>query len=208
MQVKVIDHPLIQHKLTLIRDIRTGTKDFRELLEEVAMLMAYELTRDLPLEEIEIETPVARCRTKVLTGKKLGVVPVLRAGLGMLNGVLRLIPTAKVGHIGLYRDPQTLQPVEYYCKLPPDVSEREMIIIDPMLATGGSLVAAIDLLKRNGAKQIKLMCLVAAPEGIRIVNGAHPDVEIYTAAVDERLNDHGYIVPGLGDAGDRIFGTK
>ncbi len=208
MQVKVIDHPLIQHKLTLIRDIRTGTKDFRELLEEVAMLMAYELTRDLPLEETEIETPVARCRTKVIAGKKLGVVPILRAGLGMLNGVLRLIPAAKVGHIGVYRDPQTLKPVEYYCKLPPDVAEREMIIIDPMLATGGSSVAAIDMLKRSGAKQIKLMCLVAAPEGIRIVNTAHPDVGIYAAAVDERLNDHGYIVPGLGDAGDRIFGTK
>ena len=208
MQVKVIDHPLIQHKLTLIRDIRTGTKDFRELLEEVAMLMAYELTRDLPLEEIEIETPVARCRTKVIAGKKLGVVPILRAGLGMLNGVLRLIPAAKVGHIGVYRDPQTLKPVEYYCKLPPDVAEREMIIIDPMLATGGSSVAAIDMLKRSGAKQIKLMCLVAAPEGIRVVNTAHPDVGIYAAAVDERLNDHGYIVPGLGDAGDRIFGTK
>ena len=208
MQVKVINHPLIQHKLTLIRDIRTGTKDFRELLEEVAMLMAYELTRDLPLEETEIETPVARCRTKVIAGKKLGVVPILRAGLGMLNGVLRLIPAAKVGHIGVYRDPQTLKPVEYYCKLPPDVAEREMIIIDPMLATGGSSVAAIDMLKRSGAKQIKLMCLVAAPEGIRIVNTAHPDVGIYAAAVDERLNDHGYIVPGLGDAGDRIFGTK
>ena len=208
MQVKVIDHPLIQHKLTLIRDIRTGTKDFRELLEEVAMLMAYELTRDLPLEETEIETPVARCRTKVIAGKKVSVVPILRAGLGMVNGVLRLIPAAKVGHIGVYRDPQTLKPVEYYCKLPPDVSDREVIIIDPMLATGGSSVAAIDMLKRSGAKQIKLMCLVAAPEGINIVNAAHPDVEIYTAAVDERLNDHGYIVPGLGDAGDRIFGTK
>ena len=208
MQVKVIDHPLIQHKLTLIRDIRTGTKDFRELLEEIAMLMAYELTRDLPLEEIEVETPVAKCRARVLAGKKISVVPILRAGLGMVSGVLRLIPAAKVGHIGVYRDPQTLKPVEYYCKLPPDVSERKVIVIDPMLATGGSSVAAIDMLKRGGAKQIKLMCLVAAPEGVKIVNDAHPDVEIYTAAVDECLNDHGYIVPGLGDAGDRIFGTK
>ena len=208
MQVKVIDHPLIQHKLTLIRDIRTGTKDFRELLEEIAMLMAYELTRDLPLEEIEVETPVAKCRARVLAGKKISVVPILRAGLGMVSGVLRLIPAAKVGHIGVYRDPQTLKPVEYYCKLPPDVSEREVIVIDPMLATGGSSVAAIDMLKRGGAKQIKLMCLVAAPEGVKVVNDAHPDVEIYTAAVDECLNDHGYIVPGLGDAGDRIFGTK
>ena len=208
MQVKVIDHALIQHKLTLIRDIRTGTKDFRELLEEIAMLMAYELTRDLPLEEIEVETPVAKCRARVLAGKKISVVPILRAGLGMVSGVLRLIPAAKVGHIGVYRDPQTLKPVEYYCKLPPDVSEREVIVIDPMLATGGSSVAAIDMLKRGGAKQIKLMCLVAAPEGVKIVNDAHPDVEIYTAAVDECLNDHGYIVPGLGDAGDRIFGTK
>ena len=208
MQVKVIDHPLIQHKLTLIRDIRTGTKDFRELLEEIAMLMAYELTRDLPLEEIEVETPVAKCRARVLAGKKISVVPILRAGLGMVSGVLRLIPAAKVGHIGVYRDPQTLKPVEYYCKLPPDVSEREVIVIDPMLATGGSSVAAIDMLKRGGAKQIKLMCLVAAPEGVKIVNDAHPDVEIYTAAVDECLNDHGYIVPGLGDAGDRIAGTK
>ena len=208
MQVKVIDHPLIQHKLTLIRDFRTGTKDFRELLEEIAMLMAYELTRDLPLEEIEVETPVAKCRSKVLAGKKISVVPILRAGLGMVSGVLRLIPAAKVGHIGVYRDPHTLKPVEYYCKLPPDVAEREVIIIDPMLATGGSSVAAIDMLKRGGARQIKLMCLVAAPEGVNVVNDAHPDVEIYTAAVDERLNDHGYIVPGLGDAGDRIFGTK
>ena len=208
MQVKIIDHPLIQHKLTLIRDIRTGTKDFRELLEEIAMLMAYELTRDLPLEEIEVETPVAKCRAKVLAGKKISVVPILRAGLGMVNGVLQLIPAAKVGHIGVYRDPQTLKPVEYYCKLPPDVCEREVIVIDPMLATGGSSVAAIDMLKRGGAKQIKLMCLVAAPEGVKVVNDAHPDVEIYTAAVDECLNDHGYIVPGLGDAGDRIFGTK
>ncbi|SDF00474.1 uracil phosphoribosyltransferase [Sporolituus thermophilus] len=208
MQVKVIDHPLIQHKLSLLRDKNTGSKDFRELLEEIAMLMAYELTRNLPLEETEIETPVARCKCKVLTGKKLGVVPILRAGLGMVNGVLRLIPAAKVGHVGVYRDPETLSPVEYYCKLPTDVSERDFIVIDPMLATGGSSVATIDMLKRKGAKNIKLMCLVAAPEGVHRVNEQHPDVEIYTASVDERLNDHGYIVPGLGDAGDRIFGTK
>lgn len=208
MQVKIIDHPLIQHKLTLIRDVRTGSKDFRELIEEVAMLMAYEITRNLPLEEVEIDTPVAKCRCKVLAGKKIGVVPILRAGLGMVNGVLRLIPAAKVGHVGLYRDPETLQPVEYYCKLPTDVAEREFVVIDPMLATGGSSVAAIDMLKQKGARNIKLMCLVAAPEGVHLVNEHHPDVEIYTAAVDERLNDHGYIVPGLGDAGDRIFGTK
>lgn len=208
MKVRVIDHPLIQHKLSLMRDVQTGTKDFRELLEEIAMLMAYELTRDLPLEVKEIETPVTHCQCKMLTGKKIGVVPILRAGLGMVNGVLRLIPAAKVGHVGLYRDPNTLEPVEYYCKLPTDVAERDFVIIDPMLATGGSSVAAMDLLKRHGARNIKLMCLVAAPEGVKRVNEAHPDVEIYTASVDECLNDHGYIVPGLGDAGDRIFGTK
>lgn len=208
MQVRIIDHPLIQHKLSLIRDVKTGPKEFRELLEEIAMLMAYEITRNLPLEDMEIETPVAKCNCKVLAGKKLGVVPILRAGLGMVSGVVRLIPAAKVGHIGVYRDPETLKPVEYYCKLPTDVEEREIVIIDPMLATGGSSVAAIDMIKRKGARSIKLMCLVAAPEGVLLVNEAHPDVEIYTAAVDERLNDHGYIVPGLGDAGDRIFGTK
>ena len=208
MQAKVIDHPLIQHKLSFIRDIKTGPKEFRELLEEIAMLMAYEITRNLPLEEMEIETPVAKCKCKVLSGKKLAVVPILRAGLGMVSGVVRLIPAAKVGHIGVYRDPETLQPVEYYCKLPSDVSEREIVIIDPMLATGGSAIAAMDLIKRKGGKNIKLMCLVAAPEGIKAVNEQHPDVEIYTAAVDQQLNDHGYIVPGLGDAGDRIFGTK
>jgi uracil phosphoribosyltransferase len=208
MQVRVIDHPLIQHKLTLIRDVKTGPKEFRELLEEVAMLMAYELTRDLPLETTMIETPVAQCACKVLSGKKISVVPILRAGLGMVNGVLRLIPAAKVGHVGLYRDPETLKPVEYYCKLPNDIAEREIVVIDPMLATGGSSAACIDLLKRKGARHIKLMCLVAAPEGIHLVNDQHPDVEIYTAAVDDKLNDHGYIVPGLGDAGDRIFGTK
>lgn len=208
MQVKIIDHPLIQHKLTLMRDVKTGTKEFRELLEEISMLMAFEITRDLPLEEIEIETPVVKCKSKIVAGKKLGVVPILRAGLGMLNGVVRVIPAAKVGHIGLYRDPETLLPVEYYCKLPTDVAERDFILIDPMLATGGSAAAAIELLKSKGGKHIKLMCLVAAPEGVQLVNKEHPDVEIYVASVDECLNDHGYIVPGLGDAGDRIFGTK
>ena len=208
MQVKVIDHPLIQHKLTHIRDVTTGTKEFRELLDEIAMLMTYELTRNLNLEEVEIQTPVAKCKAKVLAGKKMGVIPIVRACLGMVNGVLKSIPAARVGHVGLYRDPQTLQPVEYYCKLPTDVQERDMIVIDPMLATGGSCVAAIDLVKKHGARNIKLMCLVAAPEGVQAVNDAHPDVEIYAAAVDECLNDHGYIIPGLGDAGDRIFGTK
>ena len=208
MQVKIIDHPLIQHKLSLIRDIKTGPKEFRELLDEISMLMAYEITRDLPLETTEIETPVAKCQCKMLAGKKLGVVPILRAGLGMVNGILRLIPAAKVGHVGLYRDPKPLLPVEYYCKLPPDVAERDFVVIDPMLATGGSSAATIDILKREGARHIKLMCLVAAPEGVLLVNKQHPDVEVYTAAVDEYLNDHGYIVPGLGDAGDRIFGTK
>ena len=185
MQVKIIDHPLIQHKLTLIRDVNTGTKEFRELLEEISMLMAFEITRDLPLEETEIETPVAKCKSKILAGKKLGVIPILRAGLGMVNGVVRLIPAAKVGHVGLYRDPETLQPVEYYCKLPTDVAERDFIVIDPMLATGGSSASAIEMLKARGAKHIKLMCLVAAPEGVLLVNKEHPDVEIYTASVDE-----------------------
>ncbi|ATY86248.1 uracil phosphoribosyltransferase [Kyrpidia spormannii] len=207
-RVHVLDHPLIQHKLTLIRDKNTGTKEFRELLEEVAMLMAYEITRDLPLEETVVETPLGPARAQVLSGRKLGVVPILRAGLGMVEGVLKLIPAAKVGHIGLYRDPDTLQPVEYYCKLPTDVTERELIVIDPMLATGGSASAAIRFIKERGARHIKLMCLIAAPEGVQRVQSDHPEVDLYTAAVDERLNDHGYIVPGLGDAGDRLYGTK
>ncbi|ATA61672.1 Uracil phosphoribosyltransferase [Geobacillus stearothermophilus] len=207
-KVYVFDHPLIQHKLTYIRDKNTGTKEFRELVDEVATLMAFEITRDLPLEEVEIETPVSKARAKVIAGKKLGVIPILRAGIGMVDGILKLIPAAKVGHIGLYRDPQTLKPVEYYVKLPSDVEERDFIIVDPMLATGGSAVAAIEALKKRGAKSIKFMCLIAAPEGVKAVETAHPDVDIYIAALDERLNDHGYIVPGLGDAGDRLFGTK
>lgn len=206
--VFIFDHPLIQHKIALIRDKNTGPKEFRELVEEVSMLMAYEVTRDLPLEEIQIETPVAAAKAKVISGKKLGIIPILRAGLGMVNGMLRLIPAAKVGHIGLYRDPETLKPVEYYCKLPADVKERELIILDPMLATGGSANMAIDFLKQKGAIDIKLMCLITALEGVKAINQRHPDVAIYTAAVDEELNEHAYIVPGLGDAGDRLFGTK
>lgn len=207
MHVQVMDHPLIQHKVTLMRKKETGSKDFRNLLEEITMLMGYEITRDLPLEDVEIETPVAKMMGKQISGKKLGIVPVLRAGLGMVQGMLNLIPTAKVGHIGLYRDPKTLEPVEYYCKLP-DVEDRDFIIVDPMLATGGSASAAITLLKEKGIKNIKLMCLVAAPQGVQKVNADHPDVRIYVAALDDKLNDQGYIVPGLGDAGDRIFGTK
>lgn len=207
-RVVVIDHPLIQHKLSMIRDEVTGSKDFRELVREVAMLMAYEVTRDLPLQDVEVKTPVAVARCKQLAGEKVGIIPVLRAGLGMVDGILELYPTARVGHIGLYRDPETLKPVEYYCKLPTDLPERELIVVDPMLATGGSVVAAIDLIKRKGGKKIKLLCLIAAPEGIKVVQDAHPDVDIYTAAVDDYLNDHAYIIPGLGDAGDRLFGTK
>ena len=206
--VHVVDHPLIQHKLTLMRQKDCGTKDFRQLLEEISTLMAYEVTRELPLEEIEIETPITKCKSKLIAGKKLGVVPILRAGLGMVDGIVNLVPTAKVGHIGLYRDPETHLPVEYYCKLPTDISERDLIVVDPMLATGGSAVAAIDFIKQRGGKAITLMCLVGCPEGVKAVQDAHPDVDIYIAAIDERLNEHKYIVPGLGDAGDRLFGTK
>jgi uracil phosphoribosyltransferase len=207
-KVVVCDHPLIQHKLTYIRDRDTNTRDFRALVDEVATLMAYEITRDVPLEPIEVITPVAKAKCKVISGRMLGLIPILRAGLGMVDGVLKLLPAAKVGHIGLYRDPDTLKPVEYYVKLPTDVTERELIVIDPMLATGGSANAAISLLKERGCTQIKLMCLIAAPEGIDAVQKEHPDVDIYVAAVDSHLNEHGYIVPGLGDAGDRLFGTK
>jgi uracil phosphoribosyltransferase len=206
--VFVFDHPLIQHKISLLRDKNTTTKEFRELVSEIAMLMGYEVTREMPLKEVEIETPVGIAKTKVLSGKKLGIVPILRAGLGMVDGMLSLLPMAKVGHIGLYRDPVTLEPVEYYCKLPEDAAEREIVILDPMLATGGSASAAISFLKKRGIQSIKLMCLIAAKEGIARITKDHPDVSIYCACVDEKLNDHGYIVPGLGDAGDRLFGTK
>ncbi|MFD1064502.1 uracil phosphoribosyltransferase [Oceanobacillus locisalsi] len=206
--VFVFDHPLIQHKLTYIRDKNTGTKEFRELVDEVAMLMAFEITRDLPTSDVEVETPVKTSNSKVLAGKKVGLVPILRAGLGMVDGVRKLIPAAKVGHVGLYRDPETLKPVEYYVKLPNDIEERELIVIDPMLATGGSAIDAIGALKKRGAKNVRLMCLVAAPEGVKAVQEEHPDVDIYLAALDDKLDDHGYIVPGLGDAGDRLFGTK
>ena len=204
----VFDHPLIQHKLTYIRDKNTGTKEFRELVDEVATLMAYEITRDLPLQEVTTETPVIKATTKVVAGKKIGLVPILRAGLGMVDGILKIIPAAKVGHVGLYRDPESLEPVEYFIKLPTDIAERDLIVIDPMLATGGSASAAITLLKKKGANNIKLMCLIAAPEGVKRMQEDHDDVDIFVAAVDEKLNDHGYIVPGLGDAGDRLFGTK
>ncbi|MFA9380517.1 MAG: uracil phosphoribosyltransferase [Acetanaerobacterium sp.] len=204
----IMDHPLIQHKVSLLRDKNTGSKEFRELVSEIAMLMCYEATRDLPLKEVELETPVAMARTRVITGRKVAFVPILRAGLGMVDGVLMLVPAAKVGHIGLYRDPQTLEPVEYYCKLPGDIEEREVIVLDPMLATGGSAVDAITMIKKRGALHIKFMCIIAAPEGLAELHEAHPDVQIYVSAQDDHLNEHGYIVPGLGDAGDRIFGTK
>lgn len=203
-----MDHPLLQHKLSILRDENTGVKDFREVVSEIATLMCYEATRDLPLEEVEIKTPITTAKFKTIAGKKLAIVPVLRAGLGMVDGILTLIPSAKVGHVGLYRDPDTLEPVEYYCKMPNDIAEREVIILDPMLATGGSASAAIQFIKNYEVKNIKLMNIIAAPEGIQRVHHDHPDVDIYCAALDEKLNDHGYIVPGLGDAGDRIFGTK
>ena len=208
MTPMIFDHPLIQHKISLLRNKNTGSKEFRELVGEVSMLMCYEATRDLPLKEVEIETPVALAKTKVIAGRKLAFVPILRAGIGMLDGVLSMVPAAKVGHIGLYRDPQTLQPVKYYCKLPSDINEREVIVLDPMLATGGSAVAAIQMLKESGAANIKFMCIIAAPEGLNALTEAHPDVQVYCAALDEKLNDDKYIVPGLGDCGDLIFGTK
>ena len=207
-KVHILDHPLLQHKLTILRDENTGVKDFRQVVSEIATLMCYEATRDLPMEEVEIKTPICTGKFKSIAGKKLAIVPVLRAGLGMVDGILTLIPSAKVGHIGLYRDPDTLEPVEYYCKMPNDIAEREVIILDPMLATGGSASAAIQFIKNYEVKHIKLMNIIAAPEGIERVHHDHPDVDIYCAALDEKLNDHGYIVPGLGDAGDRIFGTK
>lgn len=206
--LNIIDHPLIQHKLTIMRDKDTTSKAFRELLDEISMLMGYEITRNLPLEDVEIETPIKKAKFKKISGKKLAIVPILRAGLGMVDGLLRLVPVARVGHIGLYRDPETHLPVEYYCKMPPDIDKRLVIVVDPMLATGGSAADAITMVKAKGAKQVMLMCLVAAPEGVKKVQEAHPDVDIYVAALDEGLNEHAYIVPGLGDAGDRIFGTK
>ncbi len=207
-EVRVMDHPLIQHKISYIRNEEVGTKEFREVVGEIAALMCYEATRNLKLRDVKVKTPICETIGKELTGKKLAVVPILRAGLGMVDGMLSLIPTAKVGHIGLYRDPDTYEPVEYYCKLPSDCEEREVFVVDPMLATGGSSVAAIQLLKNRGVKNIRFLCIIAAPEGVKRMQEAHPDVDIYIGALDERLNDHKYIIPGLGDAGDRIFGTK
>ena len=207
-ELHVLDHPLLQHKLSIIRDKETSVKEFREIGSEIATLMCYEATRDLPVEVVDVETPVGTAKVKRIAGKKMAVVPILRAGLGMVDGILSLVPSVKVGHIGLYRDPETLEPVEYYCKMPNDIQRRDVLILDPMLATGGSATAAIQFIKNYGCAHIKLMCIIAAPEGIKRVQNDHPDVDIYVAAVDEKLNDHGYIIPGLGDAGDRIFGTK
>ena len=206
--VMVFTHPLIQHKLSILRDEATSVKEFRELISEIAKLMCYEATRDLPLEEVKVQTPVAEAACHRIAGKKLAIVPILRAGLGMVDGMVEMIPNAKVGHIGLFRDPETLEPVKYYYKMPPDITERDVIVVDPMLATGGSAVAAIQFLKDEGVRSIKLMCIIGAPEGVKAMQETHPDVDIFVAALDDHLNDHGYIVPGLGDAGDRIFGTK
>ena len=205
---QVFDHPLIHHKISLLRSVDTGSKEFRELIEEIAMLMGYEAFRDLPVEEVEIQTPLTTCKTKMIAGKKLAIVPILRAGLGMVNGILALIPSAKVGHIGLYRDHETLEPKEYYCKLPDDIANRQVVLLDPMLATGGSAIAAVDFIKKYGCTNIKAMFILAAPEGVKAFSKAHPDVKFYCGGVDEKLNENGYIMPGLGDAGDRIFGTK
>ena len=207
-KIKIMEHPLIQHKIGIIRRKETSSKEFRELVSEIAMFMAYEATRDLKLADVEIDTPICKTTVKELKGKKLAVVPILRAGLGMVDGMLAMIPAAKVGHIGLYRDPETLEPVEYYCKLPSDIASREVFVTDPMLATGGSSVAAIRMLKEKGCKKIHFLCIIAAPEGVKAMQEAHPDVDVYIGALDEHLNEHGYIVPGLGDAGDRIFGPK
>ena len=205
---QTFDHPLIHHKISLLRSVDTGSKEFRELIEEIATLMGYEAFRDLPVEEVEIETPLVKCKSKMIAGKKLAIVPILRAGLGMVNGLLRLVPSAKVGHIGLYRDHETLEPKEYYCKLPEDIANRQVVLLDPMLATGGSAIAAVDFIKKYGCTNIKAMFIIGAPEGIKAFGEAHPDVKFYCGCVDEKLNEHGYILPGLGDAGDRIFGTK
>ena len=207
-QITIMEHPLIQHKISILRNEATGTNEFRRLIEEIAMLMGYEALRDLPVEDVEIKTPIEMCRTPMIAGKKLAIVPILRAGLGMVSGILSLVPSAKVGHIGLYRDPETAKPVEYYCKLPADCANREVFVVDPMLATGGSAIAAIQMLKDKGVKSIRFMCIIAAPEGVKALTDAHPDVDLYIGALDDHLNEHKYIVPGLGDAGDRIFGTK
>ena len=204
----IMDHPLVQHKITLLRDESTGSKEFRELISEIAMLMCYEATRNLPLEEVEVTTPICKTLSKVVSGKKMAIVPILRAGLGMVDGLIQMVPAAKIGHIGMYRDPDTKEPHEYYCKLPSDIANRNVFVVDPMLATGGSAIDAITRIKEYGATSIKFLCIIAAPEGLAALTEAHPDVEVYCASLDEKLNDHAYIVPGLGDAGDRIFGTK